>query len=90
MIYINHASFTLIVKGHEELTNNKYGLVCCAVSAITNCAINCFKEHELHVFKQKGYLQVHLIAKTYINQIKWQMLLKQLFVLFVTYPHIIK
>ena len=90
MISINHTSFTLIVKGHEQLTNNKYGLVCCAVSAITNCAINCFSRNAIHVYKQPGYLLVHLIAKTSANQIRWQMLLRQLYVLYVTYPHIIK
>ena len=90
MILIKHATFTLVVKGHELLNSNKYGLVCCAVSAITNCAINCFAKHAIHVTKQAGYLLVHLNVKTFTNQIKWYMLLRQLYVLYVTYPHIIK
>ena len=89
MIFIKHTAFTLVVKGHELLTDDKFGLVCCAVSAITNCAINCFAKHAIHVTKKSGYLLVHLNVKTFTNQIKWQMLLKQLYVLYVTYPHII-
>ena len=89
MIFINHTSFTLVVKGHEQLTNNKYGIVCCAVSAITNCAINCFNKHAIHVYKQPGYLLVHLNLKSFTNQIRWQMLLRELYVLYLTYPHII-
>ncbi len=85
-IHIKHNQ--LFIQGHENGVENN-SLICCAVSAITNTAINCFKKNQIKFISKKGYLKVKLISLTYKTRVMWQMMINQLYVLYLQFKKVI-
>lgn len=88
MIKVFYKHFLLVISGHEN-SNNKLQLICCAISAISNSAINTFKRNEIFFKSKKGYLKLKLLDYSYKNKIKWQMLICELYVIYKQYNNII-